>query len=204
MVSLFNSEVHITPDGVETIAQKTNRSPMFMPISGDDYLRTTKLIDKRLEQLVDDYPSDDIYFIFKGRKCSLEVLRVILEDGELCEAISEELEFRTFKTIMEFQDSEAMVDPHQNVTYGDYQMEIVSDIGDCQSSLNLSLFSSDKESNQRREWCWYLYSEIDGVVDHLQRVMPVEEYSAQDVLIGLVEMAELLVTLPEFKAMLNE
>ena len=166
-----------------------------MPISGDDYLRTTKLIDKRLDQLVDDYPSADLYFVFKGRKCSLEVLHAILEDAELCEAISEELDFRTFKTMMDFQDSTKMVDPHEMVSYGDYQMEIVSDTGDYQSSLNLSLFSSDKESDVRREWCWCLYSEIDGIVDHLQRMIPVNEYSAHDVLVGLVEMAELFVTL---------
>lgn len=222
LARVFDSEIRVSGKGISSTSSAKMLASRLEKIRGyfseiskydtknqpsccsvEELEKNEKLIVKRLEQLIALNPSSEFYFNLKGQKCSLEVLREILKDDELCEAIGFDLEQQALKQMIQFDHPTDLFDPVADSVLSGYEMEIYSKDEDCQSSLNLSLYSPEKEVDESRQWYWCFYSEIDGVLDHLQSMIPLEVCSGKELIETLIEMAETMVNLPEFLVMLD-
>lgn len=222
LARVFDSEIRVSGKGISSTSSAKMLASRLEKIRGyfseiskydtknqpsccsvEELEKNEKLIVKRLEQLIALNPSSEFYFNLKGQKCSLEVLREILKDDELCEAIGFDLEQQALKQMIQFDHPTDLFDPVADSVLSGYEMEIYSKDEDCQSSLNLSLYSPEKEVDESRQWYWCFYSEIDGVLDHLQSMIPLEACKGQELIQQLIEMAETMMNLPEFLAMLG-
>lgn len=222
LARVFDSEIRVSGKGISSTSSAKMLASRLEKIRGyfseiskydtknqpsccsvEELEKNEKLMKKRLEQLIALNPSSEFYFNFKGQNCSLEVLREILKDDELCEAIALDLEQQALKQMNQFNHPTDLFDPVTDSTLDGYQMEISSEDYECQSSLNLSLYSPEKEVDESRQWYWCFYSEIDGVLDHLQSLIPLEACSEKELIETLIEMAQTMVSLPEFLAMLD-
>lgn len=224
LVRLFDSEIRVTADGVQSMASDlkvsqqieqlkellldiSTQTPSLM--SADESQKALKQsveksIQKRLKDLWAETLESISRYCFKGQNCSLKTLKTILKDEEQCQWIQFDLEQQAAAQIEQFKEPEDCFDPHEKGSLKGYALEILFNKESVQASVNLSLYSPEKTKAESREWFWYLYTEIEGEVDQISACLPLEDYSGAEAFQALVEMCEKIVKESDFQNELSQ
>ena len=91
--------------------------------------------------------------------------------------------------------------PHELGGLGDFGCEVIFQTTNLEASLTVSLLS---EATSKRSWKWYLFSEVDGVVDDVVFSAPYESLSGSDMVLILLEKMEDVLSLPTLQDFVRE
>lgn len=210
LAKVFQSELRIGIQGIE--AQSLTKTVRFtnqtlgevLTADGvDDVLveTTQQLLEAKIKPLLQGIHSPTIGFRFGGHRLTMSEWQTLKESPLELALLGRELETLAEAVINDYEGSDEDCDPHELGGLGDFACEVSFQTVDLEASVTVSLHS---EATTHRSWNWYLFSEVESVVDEAVFSAPVGNYSGAEILRVLVDIMEELLSLPALETVIRE
>ena len=209
----FDSELKIGRSGIE-ILSKTDDSvvvseplQIFNPIVQDDAL--LELAQTKFKQAIEPYlagiHSDLVGFQLGDKRYALSEFQKFVACEPYLSTLGYELDLAAQSIMNELSEVEEAIVPFELGGLGDFSCNLMFVKEGLDASMNLSLYRPEKTSEEEMpDWEWFIYSELDGEIETLSKILPVSKACGADVIKIFVEMLSHFLQLEDVQGYVRE
>ena len=207
---IFQSELRIGINGIqaissdETVVFATQTLGELLTSNGYDASlieATQQVLESKIKPLLQGIHSPEIGFQLGGHRLAINELRALKDSPFELSLLGRDLDRLAEEIIRTYESTQEDCYPHELGGLGDFGCEVIFQTTNLEASLTVSLLS---EATSQRSWKWYLFSEVDGVVDDVVFSAPYESLSGSDVVLTLLEKMEDVLSLPTLHDFVRE